>query len=62
MGSMDPSSWRKTTIVLIIISISEFLIQRTALAVFDPVFELFIFHFPALFSAVIYLKVRSQKQ
>lgn len=49
--------WRATAYVLVLLSALVFLVQRTSWAMFDIVFEVCIFHIPALFSAVIYMKI-----
>jgi hypothetical protein len=43
---------------MLLLSVSVFLLQRTSWALFDPIFEVCIFHVPAFFSALIYLKMR----
>jgi hypothetical protein len=40
---------------MVALSLGIFLIQRTSYAMFDLVFEVCIFHFPALISTMIYL-------
>lgn len=55
IGLYNVSSWRVTTYVMVALSLGIFLIQRTSYAMFDLVFEVCIFHFPALISAMIYL-------
>ena len=57
LGLYDVGSWRATTYVMLALSISVFLIQRTSYAVFDLAFEACIFHIPALACAVIYLRI-----
>ena len=51
-------SWRLTTLLLVALSIVVFLVQRTSWALFDTIFEVCIFHIPALFSAALNLKFR----
>jgi len=41
---------------MLALSLGVFLIQRTSYAVFDLVFEVCIFHIPALVCAIIYLR------
>jgi hypothetical protein len=55
---VDKESWRLTTLLLVGLSLIVFLIQRTSWAVFDTVFEVCIFHIPALFSAALNTKFR----
>ncbi len=54
----DIELWRRTTYALIVMSSAFFLLQRTSWAMFDPIFELCIFHIPTVFSALFYLKMR----
>jgi len=49
------------TIVLTMISVGVFLLQRTSWAMFDTIFELCIFHIPSLVCAVIYLRLQGGK-
>ena len=57
---VDKESWRLTTFLLVGLSLIVFLVQRTSWAVFDTVFEVCIFHIPALFSAVVNVKFRRE--
>ena len=52
----DRASWRLTTLLLVSLSLVVFLVQRTSWALFDTVFEVCIFHIPALFSAALNMK------
>ncbi|UCD44552.1 MAG: hypothetical protein JSV27_10595 [Candidatus Bathyarchaeota archaeon] len=54
----DVELWRRTTYALVVVSSIFFLLQRTSWAMFDPIFELCIFHIPTIFSALFYLKTR----
>ncbi|MFC1802418.1 hypothetical protein ACFL0D_00460 [Thermoproteota archaeon] len=49
--------WKKTTTVLVILSIIIGVIQRTPYQFLDEVFEVFIFHIPPLISFVIYCNI-----
>jgi len=49
-------SWRIATILLVVVSVAVFLVQRTSWAIFDTVFEICIFHVPSLFSALLYMR------
>jgi uncharacterized membrane protein len=60
IGLYNMSSWRATTYVMLALSLGVFLIQRTSYAAFDLVFEVCIFHIPALVCAVIYLRILGQ--
>ena len=55
---VERESWRLTTFLLVALSIVVFLVQRTSWALFDTIFEVCIFHIPALFSAALNLKFR----
>ncbi len=55
---VERESWRITTLLLVTLSIVVFLVQRTSWALFDTVFEVSIFHIPALFSAALNVKFR----
>ena len=57
MGLYNASSWRATTYVMVALSLGVFLIQRTSYAMFDLIFEVCIFHIPALACAMIYLRI-----
>jgi hypothetical protein len=54
MVSQEISSWRTTAIILLTISITILVIQRTPLAFLDPVFEICIFHIPAISAVGVY--------
>ena len=53
----EVNSWRKTTYALVAISLLIFLVQRTSWAMFDTIFEVCIFHIPALASSVLYTRM-----
>ncbi len=55
---VERESWRLATLLLVTLSIVVFLVQRTSWALFDTVFEVSIFHIPALFSAALNVKFR----
>ncbi len=59
---VERESWRLTTRLLVTLSIVVFLVQRTSWAVFDTVFEVSIFHIPALFSAALNVKFRGDAE
>lgn len=48
-------SLRSATLVLAILSIGVFLMQRFIVTIFDPTFEICIFHLSALVSLAAYL-------
>jgi hypothetical protein len=56
--ALESSLWRTTAYIMVSISAVIFLIQRTSWAMFDPVFEVCIFHLPALAGATIYYFIR----
>ena len=43
--------------MMVALSLGVFLIQRTSYATFDLIFEVCIFHIPALICAIIYLRI-----
>ena len=53
---VERESWRFTTLLLVALSIVVFLVQRTSWTLFDTVFEVCIFHIPALFAAALNFK------
>ena len=53
----EVNSWRKTTYALTAISLLIFLVQRASWTRFDTIFEVCIFHIPALASSVLYAKM-----
>ena len=59
--ALEPSLWRTTAYIMVSISAIVFLIQRTSWAMFDPVFEVCIFHLPALAGATIYYFIRRKE-
>jgi uncharacterized membrane protein len=52
----EDDAWRITTLVMLILSASVFIVQRFVVPFLDPVFEVSIFHIPALVAAIIYAK------
>jgi hypothetical protein len=56
--ALESGLWRTTAYIMVSISAIIFLIQRTSWAMFDPVFEVCIFHLPALAGATIYFFIR----
>jgi len=54
---MRDSDWEATMVVMLLISIAVFTLQR-ALGIMDPIFEVCIFHLPALLSLLLYLRER----
>ncbi|MGD0804053.1 MAG: hypothetical protein ABSA11_08285 [Candidatus Bathyarchaeia archaeon] len=61
MDAIDIKSWEKTAIILGLISIFMFGVQRSKYMFLDPVFELFIFHVPAILAVSIYLYYRRKE-
>jgi hypothetical protein len=60
-NSSEAGLWRKTAIVMLMLSALFFFIQRTSLAMFDPIFEVCIFHIPTLAGTLIYYFIRRRK-
>lgn len=50
-----PSNWEVTVVVMTLLSIAIFALQRT-LGLLDPIFEICIFHIPTLLSILLYLR------
>lgn len=54
----DLVSWRNTAIIMGIISLTIFAVQRSSLMFLDPIFEVCIFHVPAILAVSVYLYKR----
>ncbi len=54
MVSQELSSWKMAAIMLTTISITILIIQRTSWAFLDPIFEICIFHIPAILAIGVY--------
>lgn len=52
----EKESWRIATAVMLAFSAGVFLIQRFILLFLDPIFEVCIFHIPALAAALVYMR------
>ena len=52
---MRDSQWDATLAVMALLSIAVFALQRS-LGILDPIFEVCIFHLPALLSLLLYLR------
>jgi hypothetical protein len=61
MISQELGSWRTTAIILVTISLTILIIQRTTWAFLDPVFEICIFHIPAVLAVGVYLHVNKKR-
>jgi len=48
-------SWKTTALILTILSVTIFLIQRSKYMFLDPAFEVCIFHVPAIISVGMYI-------
>ena len=57
MDKNEASTWRVTALIMGVISITIFLIQRSTLIFLDPVFEFAIFHIPAILALNYYIVV-----
>jgi len=53
-------SWKITAIILGFIAIGIFAVQRSRYMFLDPIFELCIFHIPAMMSVGIYFYLRKK--
>lgn len=60
MNVTDLNSWRTTTLVLVIISLAMFAVQRSSLMFLDVVFEFCIFHVPAIIAASVYVYLKKK--
>jgi hypothetical protein len=54
MSQIEQDFWKKTVIVLSIVSIIVGLVQRTQYRFLDPIFEFFIFHLTTISALLIY--------
>jgi len=52
--SLELESWRKTCIILVVVSLILGLIERTSYRFLDPTFEVSIFHVTTIISLIIY--------
>ena len=52
----EHAMWKTSTSVLVLLSIVIGLVQRTQYQFLDPLFEICVFHIPAVMSLVIYSK------
>lgn len=57
MDKNEASTWRVTALIMGVISITIFLIQRSTFMFLDPVFEFAIFHIPAILALNYYIVV-----
>jgi hypothetical protein len=62
MVSQELGSWRTTAIILLTISLTILIVQRTNWAFLDPVFEVCIFHIPAILAVGIYFYVSKNRK
>ena len=60
MNATDLESWKITAITLSIISIAMFAVQRSSYMFLDIIFEICIFHVPALIAVGVYLYLRKR--
>ena len=58
MNNQDVETWKITAIILGIISIVMFLIQRSNYMFLDVFFEFCIFHVPAIIAVGVYVYLR----
>ncbi|OGD61324.1 hypothetical protein A3K78_01410 [Candidatus Bathyarchaeota archaeon RBG_13_52_12] len=60
MNISELESWKITAIILGIIAIVIFTVQRSSYMFLDPVFELCIFYIPTMMSVVVYFYLRKK--
>jgi hypothetical protein len=58
LDATDIGSWKTTAIILGIVSIVMFAIQRSSYMFLDPTFEVCIFHVPAVIAVGVYVYLR----
>ena len=58
LDATDIESWKTTAIILGVVSIAMFAIQRSSYMFLDPIFELCIFHLPAIIAVGVYIYLR----
>ncbi len=58
MNILDLESWKLTAIILGVISIVMFIVQRSSYMFLDVIFEICIFHVPAILAVGVYLYLR----
>ncbi len=61
MNVHDVETWRITAIILGIVSIAMFLVQRSSYMFLDVIFEFCIFHVPAMIAVGVYAYLRMKK-
>ena len=61
MNATDLNSWKTTTIILVLISLAMFAVQRSSLMFLDVVFEFCIFHVPTIIAVGIYAYLRKKQ-
>jgi hypothetical protein len=57
-GDNELKTWRLATLVLVLLAVLVFLVQRFIGRFFDSVFEIFIFDAPAFLIVVLFLYFR----
>lgn len=62
MVPQELGSWRTTAIILLTTSLTILIIQRTTWAFLDPVFEICIFHIPAILSVGVYFYMNKNRK
>ncbi len=60
MNATDIESWKMTAIVLGVISIAMFAVQRSSYVILDTTFEICIFHVPAVIAVGVYVYLRKK--
>jgi hypothetical protein len=59
--SLELESWRKTCIILVVVSLILGLIQHTSYRFLDPTFEVSIFHVTTILSLIIYYSLAKRQ-
>jgi hypothetical protein len=60
LNATDIESWKITAIIMSIVSIVMFAVQRSSYMFLDIIFEICIFHVPALIAVGVYLYLRKR--
>jgi hypothetical protein len=59
--SLELESWRKTCIILVVVSLILGLTQHTSYRFLDPTFEVSIFHVTTILSLIIYYSLAKRQ-
>lgn len=58
MNALDVETWRISAVILGILSLAMFLVQRSSYMFLDVFFEFCIFHVPAMIAVGVYFYLR----